>query len=441
MRCGTLRKPIFVALLILLFSMDICLYLRIQSFANEEVQFGSKEANVNSKQRQVVSIRKQQKQQQPSNISHGASASFNWLLSLASKFSYAFNGMSIKLMMTDPIDNYFMGPLSELFASLCNFKQRFHFISANMVSYSGVISALVAAKLVTHNSPSLHKLSVLFFQLRTWLDDLDGVVARSRMGITKHVSLTSTPGYIIDGVCDAIGFAAYTIGCYIYLRNNIISRSSPGGSPGGRSSSAPGDKLQSADFSRSATDKQIPLKQGQEHHERDKADNIIGCETTNKLDSAVKELDDCSVEGSRFGVTLREDIRDETPAQVNVINNRQLVVAVSCFLLQLTICSTLWNRYILVYRDLLESPSTKIIQARAKRQILKSNVMFALIWFWRLTNGHSMMQMLAASIFVGKLWQFLNFIKYLGFIEILSLAALTELHITDVRNYLNDLAS
>ena len=67
----------------------------------------------------------------------------------------------------------------ELPFSPCNFKQRFLFITPNIVSYCGVISALIAARLVSCDSRALHKLSFVFFQIRTWMDDLDGIVARA----------------------------------------------------------------------------------------------------------------------------------------------------------------------------------------------------------------------------------------------------------------------
>lgn len=55
-----------------------------------------------------------------------------------------------------------------------------------MISFAGVLMALVAAKLITFDSFGFHRLSVLFFQFRTFFDALDGIVARNHMGITRY---------------------------------------------------------------------------------------------------------------------------------------------------------------------------------------------------------------------------------------------------------------
>lgn len=62
---------------------------------------------------------------------------------------------------------------------------------------------------------------MLVFQIRTFLDALDGIVARERRGITKHVSQVGTAGYIIDGTCDSIGFFVFVIGIWLYLRKSV----------------------------------------------------------------------------------------------------------------------------------------------------------------------------------------------------------------------------
>lgn len=403
------------------------------------------------------------------------------------KFSrIAFQGMSIKLMMTDPVDNYLMGPLSEAFADLIDFKRNLLFISANMVSYAGVVAALVAARLVTYDSSTLHKLSFVMFQLRTWLDDLDGVVARSRMGIYKHVSLSETSGYVVDGLCDAIGFVAYIIGCYIYMKRTLVNehRRRRRQQRLLSTSSEVGYNLQSITEIKTAA--YLPLVQRGAKGGNDETDSENGTNNNSLIDSEEEQIlhDTISAEvamddqkqqrqADESPNNQRKDnelievpkgllSRNTTSRRIffttrlgkghhptyvifyryikekikHNLNNRRSILLTLCFLLQLAICSTFWNRYILIYKDLLESTSTCLEQSRAKRKIIKSNIMYILIWFWRLTNGHSFMQLLIGSVFIGKLWQFLDFIKYAGFVEIIFLASLTELHVIDVRNYL-----
>lgn len=469
-----------VILLACLIWMDACLYFQIQCIPDDdyyEHKQSSPNTVTNSSSYSNITSNAKQQQHGPypaTNKQHGISSVMN-------KFSFAFQGMSVKLMMTDPVDNYLLAPLSEAFADMVNFKDNLWFITPNMVSYAGVISALAAAKLVTYNSSTLHKLSYLLFQLRTWLDDLDGAVARSRLGIHKHVSLQKTSGYVVDGVCDAIGFVAYIIGCYIFLKNTIRRR--------GRKS-RPVDRynLQSiTEIKSSSPSTYIPLQQDYDeddclkgHSEQPDSDRDFA--NTIEADEEDEEIHFNTLEGlarheNFAGNNDSELLNDKKPKgfqiitkrinnfarsiiylekvqksgkQSNVVfyryikekikdnlSNNELVMVTVCFLLQIAMCATFWNRYILVYRDLLETASENPVQARMKSKIIKSNIMYVIIWFWRLTNGHSFMQMLIAAVFIGKLWKFLDFVKYIGFVVIIVLATITELHIIDVKNYLS----
>jgi len=132
-----------------------------------------------------------------------------------------FRGLSIKMMMMDQTNNYLFTPLAEIFCDMTNFSHNFPSITPNLISFIGIMWAFLAGKLVTYDSIAIHRLSVFFFQVRTFCDALDGIVARAHLGITHHVSLSNTPGYIVDGLADSIGFAAYLVGCYIFLRRTL----------------------------------------------------------------------------------------------------------------------------------------------------------------------------------------------------------------------------
>lgn len=429
-------------LLACLIWMDVCLYYQIQRMPEES----------------------------DTTVSFNHSSNDNQsTFDLMNKFSFAFQGMSVKLMMTDPVDNYLLAPLSEALVDMANFKENFLFITPNIVSYAGVVSALIAAKLVSYNSSTLHKLSYVMFQLRTWLDDLDGAVARSRLGIHKHVSLQSTSGYVVDGVCDGIGFIAYVIGCYFFMKKTLSRRQRSGANEKYNLQSITEVKSNSPSTYialQQAYDDRECLANQETLHENDGDDDFNPATDDDEDDEEIHHFGapgdklqsknliyDPKANSRRNQVFSRSRVyleKIQRGKQSSIIfyryierklkknlDNKKLALVTLCFLLQMAMCATFWNRYILVYRDLLESPSSDPIQARAKTKILKSNIMYIIIWFWRITNGHSMMQMLIASVFIGKLWQYLNFIKYIGFVEIILLATITELHIIDIRNYLH----
>ena len=119
--------------------------------------------------------------------------------------------LTAKAVMLDHVNAYVMSPLSRRFESLLSLTTRFPQLSANQISYFGVIIALVASKVVTSDSLLVRRLAVLIFLLRQFVDDLDGLVARLRLGVDTRleVSITGTHGYVVDGVCDGIAFTCF----------------------------------------------------------------------------------------------------------------------------------------------------------------------------------------------------------------------------------------
>lgn len=73
-----------------------------------------------------------------------------------------FKGLSVKMIMMDPINNYIFSPLGELFNDVAKFARTFTFISANMVSYAGVVVSFAAAKLVSNDSFLVRRIAGTF---------------------------------------------------------------------------------------------------------------------------------------------------------------------------------------------------------------------------------------------------------------------------------------
>nr|ACH48210.1 unknown [Cyriopagopus schmidti] len=130
-----------------------------------------------------------------------------------------FTGLSVKMMMMDQVNNYIHTPLAHIFNEVTHFSSVFYFITPNMVSFVGLLFAVGAAKCMSMEARIFHFIAIFLFQMRTWFDALDGIVARSRLGMVQHVSLRNTSGYVVDGVADTLGFAAFLVGCFYYLRS------------------------------------------------------------------------------------------------------------------------------------------------------------------------------------------------------------------------------
>jgi len=129
--------------------------------------------------------------------------------------------ITVKAVMLDHVNTYLLQPLSELLVETTRFPALFPSISANHISYLGVVFAFVAARLVISDHLYIRRIGVLAFLVRQFLDDLDGLVARYHLGIDakKQVSLPHTSGYIVDGICDGIGFIVFWFAVLLHANN------------------------------------------------------------------------------------------------------------------------------------------------------------------------------------------------------------------------------
>ena len=72
------------------------------------------------------------------------------------------------------------------------------------------------------DSLGYRRVGVVLFQFRTFLDDLDGHVARVKRHIRGERSEIGTTGYYVDGICDGLGCIALMVGVFVFLKNNVI---------------------------------------------------------------------------------------------------------------------------------------------------------------------------------------------------------------------------
>jgi len=94
--------------------------------------------------------------------------------------------------MLDHCNTYLLQPLSEMLVDITHFPMLFPSISANHISYLGVVVAFVAARLILSDHLYIRRIGVLVFLVRQFLDDLDGLVARYHMGIDAKKQVCTT---------------------------------------------------------------------------------------------------------------------------------------------------------------------------------------------------------------------------------------------------------
>ena len=113
--------------------------------------------------------------------------------------------------MLDHVNSYLFQPLSELLVEVTHFPMKYPSISANHISYLGLVFALIAARLVLSESLHIRRLAVIFFFVRQFLDDLDGLVARYHLGIDVKKQVDKQ-NHLITGYSSAIFVFTFSIG-------------------------------------------------------------------------------------------------------------------------------------------------------------------------------------------------------------------------------------
>lgn len=117
------------------------------------------------------------------------------------------------------------------------------------------------------------------------------------------------------------------------------------------------------------------------------------------------------------------------------VTTKKVLRKVGYFTAQLLMSSTAWNRYIAFYQDMLEKNDVTPPQFERQNQVMRSTWFFAVCWFWRLVNVHSMLHILLLGIFCDKLWDFLKAVQYAGFVVLLLVVCGTELHLYETQNF------
>lgn len=127
--------------------------------------------------------------------------------------------VTVKALLLDHTNHYIFAPLVTIIDRIMNISE-IEWITPNSISFFHVFVAIVSAKCISTDSLAYRRIGVVLFEMRTFLDDMDGHVARARKNIKGERSEIGTSGYYIDGLCDAMGCVALLIGVFVFLKNN-----------------------------------------------------------------------------------------------------------------------------------------------------------------------------------------------------------------------------
>ncbi|KAH8233749.1 ceramide phosphoethanolamine synthase [Drosophila bipectinata] len=199
-------------LIIFYIFMDVELYLRIHNYIierNYHTNVSTSSVSSQSTSESGSSTKLPTAEKQPSYEDH------TWISCDINPLCH----VTVKAILLDHTNHYLFAPLATIFDNVIGFS-RSTFITPNMISFFHVGVACLAGKLVASDSLGYRRLGVLLFQIRTFLDDLDGHVARVRKHIRGERSEIGTSGYYVDGLCDGLGCIALLLGIFFYLKNN-----------------------------------------------------------------------------------------------------------------------------------------------------------------------------------------------------------------------------
>ncbi|KYB28787.1 ceramide phosphoethanolamine synthase [Tribolium castaneum] len=184
-----LLLSVFVAVLLFYLFMDFNLYLRIQNYPIDRGALGD---NTTLTYKDVTWV----------------TCKINPLCDV-----------TVKAVLLDHTNYYLFAPLVTIMDNILEISH-IQYITPNAISVFHVFVAIVSAKCISSDSLAYRRVGVLLFEVRTFLDDLDGHVARVRKNVKGERSEIGTTGYYVDGICDALGCTALLIGTFVFLKNN-----------------------------------------------------------------------------------------------------------------------------------------------------------------------------------------------------------------------------
>lgn len=352
------------ALIVFYVFMDVSLYLRIRNYPIERSYHNNiVNNNINITQLGSTQITSSGSSSFPSFTNAKSYEEVTWV-------SCDINPLcdvTVKAVMLDHTNHYLFAPMATIFDNIVGISKG-EYITPNMISFFHVFVAIASGRFVASDNLGYRRFGVVLFQFRTFLDDLDGHVARAKKHIRGERSEIGTMGYYVDGICDALGCVALMIGAFVFLKNN-------------------------------------PPRRGY-----------------TQLQAILPVVDSKS---SDSGVIYKVKV-----------TTKKVVRKVLCFSGQLLLSSTAWNRYIALYQDMLERNDVPPVQFIRQNVIFKSEWFFSVAWLWRVFNVHALLHCLLLSIFCDKLWEFLRKIQYAGYVILLVVICVSEMHALEVQNFI-----
>ncbi|OWF48914.1 ceramide phosphoethanolamine synthase-like [Mizuhopecten yessoensis] len=288
-----------------------------------------------------------------------------------------FRPLSVKLLMLDHMDHYVYIPLAEAVFNIFEPTGIYFILTPNVISFTGLFLGFVAGKCVSMESLYHRRIGVLIFEYRMWLDVLDGVVFRHTSGNPAYKSHRTSLGFFIDVDCDILSGIALSFGCLFYLW---------------------------------------------------------------KFPPAIQPHDLLLPISKPFLNTSVNGHSGDSPGKNNGTNNKasKNYVFLKCFVFGavITLATSTWDNMIQLYSDVLQTPMATTALTEKQLEATHSGVTWLSMWLWRFCEAQTILHFLQLAIVTDKIWEFLNFIQYAGFVAMAMLNIFSYLQVRHMRGML-----
>lgn len=344
-----------------------------------------------------------------------------------------FNPLTVKLIMIDHMSHYIHDRLARFLVDYMCITRIFP-ISANAVSFLGLLAALIGSWLTISDKLMYRQFGALLFECRNLADALDGVFSRARKRehaeylLSQNIkadaptfaSTYGSFGYNVDIIADVIGGAFFCAAIfYRFLKRPPYK----------------------------------PLSERQSPRHAKKSVDINNNENLSSFKYTQLEMDEIpnsknSESDNQFQVKVSDSVikafsaePEQTNSSSRYFTSKEVKFIVVSFGLRILLTGGIWDHYVHKYHDLLMNFSPNPTLRKFQGDAFKSTGLWIIMWSWRLINGCALFEHLCFSTLFDKLWDYLVWTTYIGWGFLIFLTAATQLHYTELSNAMNRLSA
>lgn len=304
--------------------------------------------------------------------------------------------LPVKKIMMAEATHYIRSPLAEFVEHRLGFSYLFPFISANFISITHCILSLVTIKFLMHDSLFWRQIGVGIFQFRNFLDSFDGVIFRAHANKTAYTSHYGSLGYYVDAFSDVFGGICLVGSIALHLLKN-----------------RPPKKSLTRCFRL--------------------ADDLVESGSNIEKSALTRST---SSDDLYNNSTINSNLRNKVPKEGIHATKITILTSVALLGIRIAVSAFFWDKSVRVYQDLLDSPAVSELHQRLQVKILSSTFTILIMIMWRIMCALSLQDMILTAIFLDKTWEFVVKSQIGGWIVLIILVILTELHIAEVRSIL-----